>query len=148
MNVAFGGLVLHIADGWMNESTLVFTMPPLAMAASMTLNKLHQAPPAALTITWEEAAGRSPKTLLDERMGQVKKALQRFEETGQGDLGSRHDPIPWIEYSFDAQGPLQQILIIRGVEHRLVCISGRALAPHSPAVRTRFVAAATDLKAG
>ena len=131
----FAELQFQVPDDWRNESTLVFSMPPDDLNIPLVTQKQETRSTANVTISWEEAKGLSAQEFLDLRLAQIPQIFPGFErqEEGATDKG-----IPYVQYKVPAEPPFIQLVCVKQLDDRLVCVTGTALESSFSKVRAQF----------
>ena len=127
MQITCGALVTDVPDGWRDESTIVYTMPPdPQLVARLAAGSSPRSSPAAITVTWEDAGDLQAAAFLEGRLETLRRSLQGFKLLGRGDAGGGDSPVPYLEYGLAARVPLSQILLVRRVGALMVVVTGTA----------------------
>lgn len=131
------GLVTELPDGWHDESTMTFTIPPTDVGQGQALS------PGNVVINWVDGNDAAPEEYLADLHKQFAEAFDNFEVLEEGELGPA---IPFIRFQFDAGRDLQQMLAVRRVGSRMVIVTGTALGELFERYRDQFADVARSLK--
>lgn len=143
MKIEFAGMSAEVPDGWTDESTITFAMPPHdSLSTPMSLNKQSSTPQGNVTISWEAAPkDEDAEAYLKGRLELLSRAMPGFEQRGQGDV----DGLPYVEYAMNASMALLQIMFAKKVGDRMVCVTGTALEGAYAKARDHFADVAKSL---
>ena len=146
MRAFFAGLQTEIPDGWVDDSTITYSMPAEADLGTPTLPSRQPTRGGAnVTITWEGRGGGDPETYLQERLAKLGEALPVFKLRDKGSLGEDDQLIAFAEFSIGGEVPMIQLLQVKLAGDRLVCVTGTALEAVYPTIRERFMETARTL---
>jgi hypothetical protein len=137
MRAAFMGLATELPDGWNDESTMTFTIPPIDVGQGQALS------PGNVVINWVDASNAEPADYLADLHKQFAEAFDNFEVLEEGELAPS---VPFIRFQFDAGQDLQQMLAVRRVGSRMVIVTGTAMGEYFERYREQFAGVALSLK--
>jgi hypothetical protein len=145
MHVEHSGLSFEAPEGWIDGSTITFTMPPSSLAAPMAMKKTASRPAASVSVTWQEVDARvTPEAYLEKHRAALAQGLEGFQlaEKSKADIDGAV-----LEYRFETGGlKLLQMLVARRVGPRIVCVTGTALDVEYVRQRDRFLEVARSLR--
>ena len=131
------GLVSELPDGWHDESTMTFTIPPVDVGEGQVLS------PGNVVINWVDGTQAEPEDYLADLHRQLEESFDNFETLEQGELAPR---IPFIRFQFEAGRDLQQMLAVRRIGNRMVIVTGTAMGEYFDRYRDEFAGVALSLK--
>jgi hypothetical protein len=135
MRVDFVDLVTEIPDGWIDDSTLTYSIPnPDELAAPLS-RKPAAGPCGNIAIKWDRGAGPvSARAYLDARLVELEQGLAHFTVEQRRELGSGADALAVAECSCELGAPLKQLLAVRRLGPLMLVVTGTTF----PGVYERF----------
>ncbi len=140
MKVTFAAFQAEMPDGWRDESTITYTMPPTEDLRIPLAGGKQPASPANIVINWQESAADAT-VFLSSRIAELRASLPGFKILAQGDV----DGIPFVEYAFSLQIALVQVLYVRKLGDYIVTVTGTASPSIFESVRGEFARAVRSI---
>ena len=109
------GLVAELPEGWNDESTMTFTIPPVDVGGGDSLS------PGNVVINWVDAGNAQPDAYLANLQEQLEGAFDHFEVLDSGGALTR-PAVPALQVR--AGRDLQQVLAVKRVGGRMVIVTG------------------------
>lgn len=131
------GLAADLPDGWNDESTMTFTIPPIDVGQGQALS------PGNVVINWVDGSNAEPEDYLADLHKQFAAAFDNFEVLEEGELAPS---VPFMRFQFEAGRDLQQMLAVRRVGSRMVIVTGTAMGEYFDRYRDQFAGIACSVK--
>jgi hypothetical protein len=141
MRVRFHDFAAEVPEGWRDESTITFTMPPDDRLTPM--GQSGGGSPGNVVIGWQARRQQSVEAFVQERAAGLRKALPGFKLRAEGEIAP---DVRFLEYTFSAPVPVVQLLVVRAVGDELVCVTGTAMAGRFAELRPVFEALARSVQ--
>jgi hypothetical protein len=134
MRIEFVGLATEIPDGWIDDSTLTFSIPD---PDGLAMPRVGGASPRScgnVAIQWDRNATGNARAFLDARLKELGQLLPGFAVEHRSEMGEAEELIAVAQCAFDPGTPVRQTYAVRRRGALMLVVTGTTW----PGVHARY----------